>query len=123
MLLGDESDTCLKYTSCLDAFNVIKISHPGLSWQRPRSIDLTRKWTSEATAGTCLGKEESGRTWNSSGSDTGACEIKAAGPHKFIGFGAIDVTKPYSFLWSGDVDGPKPNEVKRFRRLLFRKQR
>ncbi len=36
--------------------------------------------------------------------DPGVCEIKAAGPYKFTGFGTIDVTKPC------DIDGPKPYE-------------
>ena len=28
--------------------------------------------------------------------------------HEFNGFGAIDVTKPYSLMWFGDMHGPKP---------------
>ncbi len=38
--------------------------------------------------------------------ETSVCEIKAAGPYKFIGLGAIDVAKPYEFPWFGDIDGP-----------------
>jgi hypothetical protein len=29
-------------------------------------------------------------------------------PYKFIGFGAVDVTKPCEFIWFGDSHGPKP---------------
>ncbi len=29
---------------------------------------------------------------------TGVCEIKAAGPYKFIGFGGIDVTKSCEYI-------------------------
>ncbi len=29
-------------------------------------------------------------------------------PHAFKGFGAVDVTKPGRFIWSGDFHGPKP---------------
>ncbi len=42
--------------------------------------------------------------------DTGACEIKAAGPYEILGFGAIDVTKPYTLIWFGDIDAPKHYE-------------
>ncbi len=27
-------------------------------------------------------------------------------PYEFIGFGAMAVTKPYRFIWFGDIDGP-----------------
>jgi hypothetical protein len=39
--------------------------------------------------------------------------MKAAGPYTFIGFGGIDVTRPYQFIWFiwfGDIDTPKPYE-------------
>ncbi len=42
--------------------------------------------------------------------DTGVCEIKAAGPYGFIGFGAMDVTKSFKFIWFGDIHGSKPYE-------------
>jgi hypothetical protein len=29
-------------------------------------------------------------------------------PHEFIGFGAMDVTKPYAFIGSGAMDVPNP---------------
>ncbi len=45
-------------------------------------------------------------------SNTGVCEIKAAGPYKLIGFGVIDVTRPFEFIWFGDVDAPKLYEFK-----------
>ncbi len=39
--------------------------------------------------------------------NSGVCEIKAAGPYKFIGFGAMDVIKPYKSTWFGDIHGPE----------------
>ncbi len=37
-------------------------------------------------------------------------------PYEFIGFGAMDVTKPYSlYIWFGDIHGPKPCEFIGFR--------
>ncbi len=42
--------------------------------------------------------------------DTGVCEIKAARPYQFIGFGATNVTKPYEIIWLSDIDGPEPYE-------------
>ncbi len=40
----------------------------------------------------------------------GAMEVTK--PYNFIGFGAMDVTKPYKFIgfggwWTGDIHGPK----------------
>ncbi len=34
---------------------------------------------------------------------------RRARPCKFIGFGAIDVTKPHKFIWFGDIYGRKPH--------------
>ena len=34
-------------------------------------------------------------------------------PCKFMGFGAMDVTKPYKFIGFGDMDVTKPYEIHR----------
>ncbi len=44
------------------------------------------------------------------GRNTGACEIKTAGPYKFGVFRGIDVAKPCDFTWFGGIHGPKPSE-------------
>ncbi len=36
-------------------------------------------------------------------------------PYEFIGFGAMDVTKPDTFVWFGDIHGLKPYKSIRFR--------
>ncbi len=35
--------------------------------------------------------------------------------YKFIGFGALDVTKPHEYIGFGDIHGPKPYKFIRFR--------
>ncbi len=43
---------------------------------------------------------------------TSACfdddQKRPSEPYRFIGFGAIDVTKLYKFIWFGDIDAPNP---------------
>ncbi len=49
-------------------------------------------------------------------SSTGVSEINAHRiPMNFIGFGGMDVTKPYKFVWLGDVHGPCPYKFIGFR--------
>ncbi len=35
-------------------------------------------------------------------------------PYEFMGFGAMGVTKPYKFIWFGNIHGPKSYELKGF---------
>jgi hypothetical protein len=42
-------------------------------------------------------------------------DIHGLKPYKFIGFGAMDVTSPYKFIWTGDIHGFKPYEFIGFR--------
>ncbi len=34
---------------------------------------------------------------------------------EFLGLGAVDFTKPYEFIWPGDIHGPKPCKFRGFR--------
>ncbi len=36
-------------------------------------------------------------------------------PYEFTGFWAGDVLKPFRFIWFGDIHGPRPNQITKFR--------
>ncbi len=44
---------------------------------------------------------------------------RRARPCQFIGFGAMDVPKPYECIWLGDTHGPKPHEIIRSRAKII----